>query len=171
MRCIDNDAADPARNEGAFFGKLFCHPRPPRTTRTPGIRAMTDPLGVTRRTPPSPKETPTMPTLTAKGAVKGTVVLEAAELAAIDVPRGEPRLKLTVRIPGVAEGAVGAAVLVDLNRKSARKAIKSIRELGVDNVAVFAQGRVCGSMMPECGLVVQPRKKPEAAADAVPVAA
>jgi hypothetical protein len=111
-----------------------------------------------------------MPTITARSPIKGVLVLDASELAAIEVPNGEPRLKLTVRIPGVAEGAVGAAVLVDLNSKSVRKAIKSIRELGADNVAVFAQGRVRGSMMPECGLVVLPRKKSEAAADAVPVA-
>jgi len=40
-------------------------------------------------------------TVTAKGGIKATVVLNAEELAAIDVPHGEPRLKITVRIPSL----------------------------------------------------------------------
>jgi hypothetical protein len=100
-----------------------------------------------------------MPTVTAKGAIKATIVLDAAELAPIDVPPGEPRLKLTVRIPGH-EGA-SAAIRVDLNAKSARKAINTIRELGPDNVACFVQGKIMGSTLLEAGLIVTPRKPRE----------
>jgi hypothetical protein len=133
------------------------------------ILAMVDPLGHGRHpaptlplTPPeaTPNRRPAIPTVTAKGGIKATVVLNAEELVAIDVPHGEPRLKLTVRIPG--QKGVGSAILVGLNAKSARRSIASIRELGPNNVAAFVQGKMVGNLLAEAGLmVVAKTKKPE----------
>jgi hypothetical protein len=96
-----------------------------------------------------------MPTVTAKGGIKATVVVNAGELAAIDVSNGQPRLKLTVK-KSLANEGVGAAILVELNARSARRGINSIRELGRDNVAAFMLGNMVGSILLEAGLMPPP---------------
>jgi hypothetical protein len=69
-------------------------------------------------------------TVTAKGPLKVVAVLDPAELLAVTVPDGQPRVVLTIRLP---DGAVTA----DLAAKSLRRAIATVREHGADSVAAI----------------------------------
>jgi hypothetical protein len=54
-------------------------------------------------------------------------------------------------------------VLADLNAKSVRKAIGTIREHGAEGVTAIVQGKLVGSTIAEAGLAVQPKRQPVAA--------
>jgi hypothetical protein len=67
---------------------------------------------------------------------------------------------LTVRLPD-------RTITTDLASKSIRKAQAIIDEHGVDGTACILQGRLlAGDVLAECGLVAQPKKKPEPVAAA-----
>jgi hypothetical protein len=95
----------------------------------------------------------------ARGPLTVVAVLNAAELLDVPVPDGKPRIVLTIRLP---DGAVTA----DLNAKSVRKAVATISEHGPDGVAVIIQGKLVGAAITEAGIVVQPKVRPQTAAEA-----
>jgi hypothetical protein len=153
--------------ESAFLRRLEYQrrDRPPVSRRTPGIRAMTDPLGVSHRSAltsklqsidgsllgvahrpaptlplPSPATAPrktAVPTLTANGMLKVVAVLDPASILDIQLRDGAPRCPLSIRFPDRAS----TVQLADLNAKSVRKAQATIRTEGMENVAALVQGR------------------------------
>jgi hypothetical protein len=97
-----------------------------------------------------------MPAISAR-ALKCTVVLDPGELAGLTVPEGQPRFPLVIRLPD-------RTVSCDLNPKSVRKVLATIREAGPDGVAVIIQGKLAaGDVIMEAGLTVQ-LKQPKAEA-------
>ncbi len=81
-------------------------------------------------------------------ALKCTLMLTPAELAALPDPGSSSRVVLEI--------AVGAqSYNVDIAAKSLRKTKATISENGPDNVACFIQGRLDGSTIVEAGLVAQ----------------
>ena len=91
-----------------------------------------------------------MPALNAR-SLKCTVVLDPAEVVAIPVKDGLPRVLLRIRLPD-------RTVTADLAAKSVRRAQAAIREHGDDGVAAIIQGKlVAGDVMQEAGLAVQPK--------------
>jgi hypothetical protein len=92
--------------------------------------------------------------LTAK-TIKVTLVLDAAQVAGLSAPDGKPRC--IVRI-NVGERTITA----DLNAKSVRKAIATIREAGPDACATILQGKLQpDNTLAEAGLTVQLKTKAE----------
>jgi hypothetical protein len=87
-------------------------------------------------------------TITAR-ALKVTVPLDAAEIAALPAPDGQARGQLSIV---ACEGKVYAA---DIATKSLRKAKATIAASGVTNVFVLVQGKLRGNEIVECGLVAQ----------------
>jgi hypothetical protein len=86
--------------------------------------------------------------LTAR-SLKCTLVLDPAELALLEVPDGQPRQTLRVKVPD-------RRVMADIAAKSVRKAKATIAEHGVQAVAVVSQGKLgAGDLVLEAGLVVQ----------------
>jgi hypothetical protein len=94
---------------------------------------------------------PTQPTLTARGALKVSVVLDPASLLGLKVPNGRPRLVLGIRL------ADARTLTADLSAKSVRRAIATVREHGADAVATIVQGRLTGDTITEAGLSAQPK--------------
>jgi hypothetical protein len=102
-------------------------------------------------------------TLTAK-SLKATVVLDAAQVAGLSAPDGKPRCIVRINI-------AGRTVTADLNAKSVRKAIATIREAGPDACAVILQGKLQpDNSLAEAGLTVQLKVKAEAPAPAIAAA-
>lgn len=97
-------------------------------------------------------------TLSAK-SIKITIVLDPAEVASIPTPEGKPRCLVRISV-------AGRVVSADLNAKSLRKVIATIRENGPENVAVILQGKLgANDEILEAGLSAQPRTvKPSAEA-------
>jgi hypothetical protein len=91
-----------------------------------------------------------MPALNAR-SLKCTVVLDPADVVAIPVKDGLPRVLLRIRLPD-------RTVTANLAAKSVRRAQAAVREHGVDGVAAMIQGKlVAGDVMQEAGLAVQPK--------------
>jgi hypothetical protein len=114
-------------------------PRPPATTvRVPPPRADT----LTAQPRPD--------TLTA-ARLKVTLTLNAAELNAITVLNGEPRIAFRIRLPD-------RTITAEIATKSLRKAQTAIRETGADKIALVLQGHlVAGDRVAEAGLSAQQR--------------
>ena len=93
-------------------------------------------------------------------AIKVTLVLTPAEVAAIQLPPGG-RTVLTIVVDGHKLSA-------DVAVKSLRKAQTVIAEHGPEGTATIIQGKLVGNSVTEAGLVAQPKLKP---ATAVPEAA
>jgi hypothetical protein len=123
---------------------------PPKEKPKPSIRAWRAPVDHEVRYPVErvfkPKETP-MTTLTAR-AIKVTVPLDVAEVAALPAPDGVARTKLVINCEG-------KSFVVDIAMKSLRKAKSTISANGVENVFVMIQGRLKGKEVVEAGLVAQ----------------
>jgi hypothetical protein len=95
-------------------------------------------------------------TVTAR-ALKITVTLDAAEIAAMPVPDGQTRSQLAI----TCEGKVYTA---DIATKSWRKAKAVIAASGAENVFVLVQGKLKNNEIVEYGLVAQVKTpKPVAA--------
>jgi hypothetical protein len=94
------------------------------------------------------------------GALKVTVVLNPAEVAAVPVVDGVPRVTVTIN-------AAGRQLAATVSMKSLRKAQKVIRDLGAESVAVILQGKLEAGSIIEAGLTVQP-KQPRVAVAAEP---
>ena len=73
-------------------------------------------------------------TLNAK-SLKMTLVLVPAEVLSLSAPDGKPRCIMRVNV-------AGRIHTVDLNAKSVRKAMATIREAKPENVACILQGRL-----------------------------
>jgi hypothetical protein len=117
--------------------------------------------GQTRREPTLAENTNT---LTAK-ALKTTVVLDAAQVAGLSVPDGKPRCLVRISVGG-------RTLTADLNAKSVRKAIATIREAEPETYAVVLQGKLQpDNSIAEAGLTVQLKTKAEAPAPAIAAAA
>ena len=76
-------------------------------------------------------------TLTAR-ALKGTVPLDAVEVAALPAPDGQARSRLAI----TCEGKIYAA---DIATKSLRKAKSTISANGVENTFAMVQGKLRNS--------------------------
>ena len=96
----------------------------------------------------NPKDKPmTRLALTAR-ALKVTVPLAAAEVAALPAPDGQARSQLAI----ACEGEVYTA---DIATKSLRKAKATIAANGAENVFVMVQGKLKDNEIVDCGLVAQ----------------
>jgi hypothetical protein len=95
--------------------------------------------------------------LTAR-ALKVTVPLDVAEVAALPAPDGQVRSQLAI----ACEGKIYTA---DIATKSLRKAKATIAASGAGNVFVLVQGKLKGNEIVECGLVAQV-KAPKPAVEA-----
>ena len=96
-------------------------------------------------------------TLTTK-SIKATLVLAADEILALSAPDGQPRCIVEVSVAGA------RTVTADLNAKSVRKAIATIRANGPEACAVVLQGKLQpDNTLGEAGLTVQLKTKAEAA--------
>ena len=85
-------------------------------------------------------------------SLKATIVLSPAEVLALSAPDGSPRCVVRVNV-------AGRTVVADLNAKSVRKAIATIRAAGPDNIACILQGRLAADdALAEAGLSVQLKK-------------
>jgi hypothetical protein len=94
-------------------------------------------------------------TLSAK-SLKATLVLTPAEVLSLSAPDGKPRCVVRVHVAG------SRTVTADLNAKSVRKAIATIREAGADNVACILQGRLgAKDELLDAGLAVTVKIKAE----------
>jgi hypothetical protein len=95
-------------------------------------------------------------TLTAK-TLKATLVLDAAQVAALSAPDGKPRCSVRINLAG------GHAITADLNAKSVRKAVATIKEAGPEACATILQGKLQpDNSLAEAGLTVQLKQKAEA---------
>jgi hypothetical protein len=84
--------------------------------------------------------------------IKLTVVLEAAAVAAIVVPDGgRPRIVVS---------AAGRRLTAELNPKTLRKTVATIREHGPDQVAVMLQGKLAAGDVIEEGAITAQVKTP-----------
>ena|SRR5690348_8177126 len=91
--------------------------------------------------------------LTAK-SLKVTLVLSPAEVLTLSAPDGQPRCIVRVNVSG-------RTLTADLNAKSVRKAIATIKEAGAENVACILQGKLeANDVLAEAGLAVQLKVKP-----------
>jgi hypothetical protein len=150
-------------------------PSPPRgMVPKPSIRAWHAPVSVADagvvypveqvfRPKDKPKDTSrgtsmTRLTVTAR-ALKVTVPLDAAEIAALPVPGGQERCQLAI----ACEGKVYTA---DIATKSLRKAKSTISANGAANVFAMVQGKLRNNEIIECGLVAQV-KTPKPAVETV----
>ena len=105
--------------------------------------------------PPQPKGGQGRPGLTelAAKAIKLTIVLDAAAVAAIVVPDGgRPRIVVS---------AAGRRLTAELNPKTLRKTIATIREHGPDQVAVMLQGKLAAGDVIEEGAITAQVKTPK----------
>ena len=92
-------------------------------------------------------------TLTAK-SLKVTIILPPVEVLALTAPDGKPRCIVSIQV-------AGRTLTADLNAKSVRKAIATIREAGVDAVACILQGKLeANNALADAGLSVQLKVKP-----------
>ena len=93
-------------------------------------------------------------------AIKLTIVLDGAAVAAIAVPDGgRPRIVVS---------AAGRRLTAELNPKTLRKTVATIREHGPDQVAVVLQGKlVAGDVIEEGAITAQVKtpKPPSAEGD------
>jgi hypothetical protein len=86
--------------------------------------------------------------------LKVSVVLDPAELSAIPVPEGKPRVTLHITLPN-------RILFADVAAKSLRKAQAAIRNAGADSVVPILQGHlIAGDVIAEAGLTAQPKTKP-----------
>jgi hypothetical protein len=74
-------------------------------------------------------------TLTAT-RLKVTTTLNAAELLAVPVPVGKPRVTLRIRL------LPDRALTAEIAAKSLRRALRAIREAGADDIALVLQGHM-----------------------------
>jgi hypothetical protein len=109
--------------------------------------------------PGSPGEKRDQLTVTAR-ALKITVPLDVAEVAALPAPDGQARSQLTITCEG-------KSYIADISTKALRKARGTILANDVENVFVMIQGKLKGTEIIECGLVAQVKTpKPVTAASA-----
>lgn len=94
-------------------------------------------------------------TLTAK-SIKATLVLNPGEVTSIPTPEGKPRCSVRIAV-------ASRTITADLNAKSVRRAIATIREAGPDNVSCILQGRLdANNALLDAGLAIQVKTKTEA---------
>jgi hypothetical protein len=106
--------------------------------------------------PPARKLNGSTLTLAAK-SLKVTAVLDPAALAGVFVSAALARVTLRITISGV-------VVTASIKAQSMKRAVNTIREFGVENVAAIVQGKLAGNAIEEAGLVVQ-QKTPKPAAE------
>jgi hypothetical protein len=112
---------------------------------------------------PTQEQLPTMsqPVLNTR-ALKCTVLLDPAEVEALVLVEGMPRVQLNVR---TADGS--RTVTADIAAKAVRKAQAVIAEHGTDGVAALLQGKLGpNDTLLEAGLVAQVKIQRPAAAEA-----
>jgi hypothetical protein len=136
-------------------------PSSPRATAATSVRARPPLLSLNReKSPPLP-----LPGTLTASRLKITVMLNAAELAAVTAPptngADKQRVTLRIRLPDRTISAEVAA-------KSLRKSQNAIREVAADAIVVMLQGHlVAGDRVAEAGLSAQvkapkPAPRPDA---------
>ena len=94
-------------------------------------------------------------TLNAK-SLKATLVLAPAEVLSLSAPDGKPRCIVRVNVAG------DRTITADLNAKSVRKTIATIRDAGPENVACILQGKLnADNTLVDSGFTVQLKTKAE----------
>ena len=94
-------------------------------------------------------------TLTAR-SIKATLVLAADEILALSAPDGQPRCIVKVNVAGA------RTITADLNAKSVRKAVATIREAEPENVTCILQGKLAAdNTLLDAGLSVQLKNRAE----------
>jgi hypothetical protein len=81
-------------------------------------------------------------------AIKASVLLDPAAVAALNLPTGQSRVVLRI-------SAGGRVLTADVACKSVRKVMTTITEAGPDSVAVIIQGKLEGDALTEAGIVAQ----------------
>jgi hypothetical protein len=85
------------------------------------------------------------------------MVLNAAQLLAVEAPNGTPRIELKVNVPD-------RTLFASITAKALRKAQATINEHGADNIVLILQGHLIGGdIISEAGLVAQVKTKADAA--------
>jgi hypothetical protein len=89
-------------------------------------------------------------------SLKATLVLDPAQVLALSAPDGKPRCLVRINVGS-------RTIVADLNAKSVRKGIATIREAGVDNCTVILQGKLAAdNSLAEAGLSIQLKTRTEA---------
>ena len=97
----------------------------------------------------------TLPSTLTASRLKITVVLNAAEIAAVRAPQtngtDKQRVTLRIRLPD-------RTITAEIAAKSLRKAQTAIREAGADAILLMLQGQlIAGDRVAEAGLSAQPK--------------
>jgi hypothetical protein len=95
-----------------------------------------------------PKEKPMSQLMVTARAIKITVPLDAAAVAALPAPEGQARSRLTI-------ACEGKNYTADVSTKSLRKVKAAIAANGAENVFVMVQGKLKNNEIVECGIVAQ----------------
>jgi hypothetical protein len=145
-RGLDNKAAPREASKPRLSIRAWRAPAPATDVRYPLERVFQ----------PKKKENPmtrnpmTQLTVAAR-AMKITILLDAAAVAALPVFDGEARCQLII-------GCEGKNYTSDIATKSLRKARATIVANGVENVFCMVQGKLKGNEIIEAGLVAQVKK-------------
>jgi hypothetical protein len=81
-------------------------------------------------------------------AIKASVGLDPAAVAALSIPNGQPRVVLQI-------SAGGRLLSADIAAKALRKVGATITEAGFENVVIVVQGKLEGDRLTEAGIVAQ----------------
>jgi hypothetical protein len=82
----------------------------------------------------------------AAARLKVTIVLNAAELLAVRVPEGRPRMNLRIKLPD-------RMLVAEVAATSAHRNQKAIRDAGPDRVVALRQGNLVGGDMAKAGSI------------------
>lgn len=86
-------------------------------------------------------------------ALKATVMLDPAQVAAIVTVESQPRITLAIRV-GDADKPAAAMIDASIAAKSLRRGQALIAQHGAAGVFAFLQGRLVGAVLQDAGLVV-----------------
>jgi hypothetical protein len=90
-------------------------------------------------------------------SVKVTLIVDPTDLVGASVPAGESKAPVAIETDG-------RTIRADLNAKSLRKALETLRSEGPTGVAIVLQGRLDGNnVLLDAGIAAQPRKQQAAA--------
>lgn len=85
-------------------------------------------------------------------SVKVTLIIDATDLVGVSMPAGESKAPVAIETDG-------RTIRADLNAKSLRRALDTLRAEGPTGVAIVLQGRLDGNnMLLDAGIAAQPRK-------------
>jgi hypothetical protein len=142
LRDLDRKAAPPSNVSPKQGKSLIRAWRAPVTASDVAVRHPEQVFRPKEKAPPM-----TRLNLTAR-ALKVTVPLDPAEIAALPAPDGQMRSQLAI-------ACEGKVYIADIATKALRKAKATIAASGAENVFAMVQGKLRNNEIIECGLVVQ----------------